>query len=90
MFILYDFEYFGFPADAEIYVEKILAFIEKNIETYPAKDTPEELSHYGEKYLIYPANNHTSWYIFFSQIQHVYFVKFITNNHTEMIKNFNL
>ncbi|MGC4128298.1 MAG: hypothetical protein QM564_01780 [Bergeyella sp.] len=80
----------GFIEDAQKYVNKIYDFVEQKITIYPAKDTPEELAHYGEKYLIYFANNHTSWYIFFSQIQNVYFVKFITNNHTEIIKNFNL
>lgn len=40
--------------------------------------------------MLYKANNHTSWYIFFDQSEHKYLIKFITNNHTDFIQNFNL
>lgn len=89
-FIMFLEEYFGFLEDAEKYVDKIYDYIEESIFTYPAKNTPQNLIQYGEKYLIYKANNNTIWYIFFSQTENDYIVKFITNNHTDFITRFNL
>ncbi|ANI88054.1 hypothetical protein A9P82_01185 [Arachidicoccus ginsenosidimutans] len=90
MDVLFKQEYFGFMDSAEEYVLKIKSFIEENIATFPAKNTPVELQQYGEKYLTYKANEHTSWYIFFSQIEQNYFIKFITNNHTSLAAKLNI
>ena len=32
-------------------------------------------------YITYQRNSNTTWYIFFSVIEDIYFVKYITNNH---------
>lgn len=88
--ILFQKEYFGFSESAKDYVDRITHYVEENIELHPAKNTPHELSHYGEKYIVYKANDKTSWYIFFSQEESFYFIQYITNNHTGFIANFNL
>lgn len=90
LFVLYEDEYFGFIEDAAKYVSKIYDFIEQKITTYPTKNTPPKLIQHGEKYLVYKANNQTSWYIFFSQIEQTYFIKFITNNHTDLAAQLNI
>ena len=87
--ILFEKEYFGFKQDAINYTQKIKIFIEENISNYTIKISPEEFKNFGEKYIVYKANNHTSWYIFFSQEAQYFFIKFITNNHTDFIKDFN-
>ena len=90
LLILYTKNYFAFKEDAQKYVDKIYDFIRNNISTYPAKKTPAALSAYGSKYIICKANARTTWYIFFDVNEEKYFVKFITNNHTELATNFNL
>lgn len=87
--ILFENEYFGFREDAIIYTRKIKIFIEENISNYPAKISPEKFKKHGEKYIIYKANQQTSWFIFYSQEEQYFFIKFITNNHTDFIKDFN-
>ena len=89
-FVMFIEGYFGFIEDAEKYINKIYDYIEENIFTYPSKNTPKNLSKYGEKYMIYKANNNTTWYIFFSQINSMYAIKFITNNHSNFISQINL
>lgn len=88
--ILFEKEYLGFPTDAQNYVVKIVEFISQNISTYPSKNTPQYLTQFGEKFMLYKANAQTSWYIFFDQNEHKFLIKFITNNHTDFIKDFNL
>lgn len=88
--ILFKKEYFGFSESAKSYVDRITCYIEEHIELHPTKNTPDELAHYGKKYIVYKANDKTSWYIFFSQESNVYFIQYITNNHTGLIANFNL
>lgn|SRR5690606_7782499 len=90
VYLLFEKEYFGFEEDAKNYVDKITYFIEEKLPDYPTKPTPEKLEKFGEKYIVYKANDRTSWYIFFSQEEEFYFIKFITNNHTDFIKDFNL
>lgn len=88
--ILFEKEYFGFKEDAQIYVAKIKWFIDDNISVYPPKKVPIELKEFGEKYILYKANPQTTWYIFYIQDEHRFLIKFITNNHTDIIQNFNL
>lgn len=90
MDVLFENEYFGFMDSAEEYVLNIRYFIENNIGTYSTKNTPAELIQHGEKYLVYKANNQTSWYIFFSQIEQTYFIKFIANNHSNLAARLNI
>lgn len=88
--ILFEKEYFGFKEDAQIYVAKIKWFIDDNISVYPPKKVPIELKEFGEKYILYKASPQTTWYIFYIQDEHRFLIKFITNNHTDIIQNFNL
>ncbi len=87
--ILFEKEYFNFRDDAIKYVLSIKNFVHQNI-SYPAKKTPIKYSKYGEKYMFYKANASTTWYIFFNQDEHRFVVKFIANNHTDFIADFNL
>lgn len=88
--VLFEKEYFGFPESAEEYVNKIREFIEQKIGFYPPKNTHLELLKFGEKYIRYESNSNTSWYIFYSQIDHTYFIKLISNNHSEYLAGLNL
>lgn len=90
VYLLFQNEYFGFEEEAKKYVDKITFFIEENISTYPSRKSTEEFKKFGEKFILYKANSQTSWYIFFDQNEHKYLIKFITNNHTDFIKDFNL
>lgn len=65
------------------YVDKIVDFIEWDIENFPHKPTPEKLIRFGSKYVFYKANERTTWYIFFENKGNRYVVTYITNNHTE-------
>ena len=87
--VLFENEYFSFRDDAIEYVLKIRDYVRQNI-AYPAKETPIKFREHGEKYLFYKANANTTWYIFFNQDEQRFVIKFITNNHTDFIANFNL
>lgn len=87
--VLFENEYFSFRDDAIEYVLKIRDYVRQNI-AYPAKETPIKFRDHGEKYMFYKANANTTWYIFFNQDEQRFVVKFITNNHTNFIANFNL
>lgn len=84
--ILFDKEYFGFEESAQIYVQKIYDFIESELPDFPPKQTPDELSRFGSEYVLYKANNHTTWYLFFERKDNRYLVTYITNNHVEKIR----
>ena len=71
-------------------MDRIYDFIRDNISTFPAKNTPTNLIEYGEKYILYKVNQRTSWYIFFTLKNGIYYVDFISNNHTDLIADFNL
>lgn len=88
--LLFEKEYFGFKEDAVLYVLKIKHYISQNISSFPAKSTPTEHRHHGEKYIFYKANVNTTWYIFFSQEEQTFFIQFITNNHSDFTTKFNL
>ena len=88
--ILYQQNYFGFIDEAEDYVDRIYDFIRDNISTRQAKNTPTNLKQYGERYICYIANQRTSWYIFFTHRNGIYYVDFITNNHTGLVSTLNL
>lgn len=81
--VLFEKEYFGFEESAQIYVSRIYDFIEYELVKFPPKQTPHNLSRYGTKYVFYKANNRTTWYIFFENIENRYLVTYITNNHME-------
>jgi len=87
---LFEKDYFGFPESAEEYVNNIRNFIEEKIGIYPSKSTPKELIKFGENYIRYEANTKTSWYIFYSQIEQTYFIKLITNSHSDFTAGLHL
>jgi len=90
--ILYKDEYFGFVESATAYVDRIIDFIFHSIGTYPRNIAPEKLQKFGSYYLIFKANDHTSWYIFFDfdEIENIYLISAILNNHSPSIRFMNL
>ncbi len=76
-------KYFSFEESAVHYGEKIYDFINDNIDSPIAKNSPEKYKKYGKKYLRYKANNQTSWYIFFDQKGNRFLVNHILNNHSQ-------
>lgn len=64
-FILFKEEYFSYLENSILYKDKIIDFIEENIEHFPSRKTPAELKNYGSRYVFYKSNQRTTWYIFF-------------------------
>ena len=83
--ILYDQDYFGFLDSALNYVTKLKMFTDQNIHILQHHPAPEYFSKYqsGMKYIAYPANKRTTWYIFFKQSGNRFLIYYITNNHFE-------
>lgn len=84
VFTLFKEDYFSYPENAKIYVDKIVDFKSSNIETFPNKITPLKLVHLGEKYIFYKANSRTTWYIFFEKHKNKIIVTGILNNHSPL------
>lgn len=82
-FILFQNHYFGFLESSFEYVDNLVDYIEHNLSIFPHKDTPENISSLGSKYIFYKINHQTTWYIFFENEENRYIVTYITNNHTE-------
>ncbi len=78
-------DYFSFLDSALNYVEEIEEFIEQKIHILQHHPAPEYFSKYqsGMKYIVYPANKKTVWYIFFKQSGNRFLIYYITNNHFE-------
>ena len=83
--ILYQEDYFGFIESAKKYTADIFTFIEQKIHIHPNYPAPQYFSKYqsGMKYIAYPANKRTTWYIFFKQSSNRFLIYYITNNHFE-------
>lgn len=81
--ILLDKEYFSFTETADEYIEDLVAFILKNIDTIPHKPAPTYFAKYGKNlfYISYNRNNRTTWYILFEKTVTHYLIRYITNNH---------
>lgn len=81
--VLVDKGYLGTYFFAISYVEDLIADIQQNIHSKLKKKAPAFFERYGKDmyYITYQRNRNTTWYIFFSEIEDVYFVKYITNNH---------
>lgn len=86
VFTLFKEDYFSYPENAKIYVDKIVNFTFNSIETFPHKITPSKLVHLGEKYIFYKANSRTTWYIFFDSNTNKILITGILNNHCEEAK----
>lgn len=86
VFELYSKDYFSNLENAIAYKEKIISFIKNSINTFPAKKSPNKLSHFGSYYVFYVANSRTSWYIFFEKFDHTFLITSIINNHSYYAK----
>jgi hypothetical protein len=87
IFVLYKENYFSYLENAIGYKNKIIDFIEENIENFPYQNTPLPLYSLGSKYIFYKSNARTTWYVFFEKEENQILITYISNNHTE-IANF--
>jgi hypothetical protein len=83
--ILYYGEYLGSIESAKQYVTNIKDYIEQRLPSLVKRPAPPYFEKYGNAmhYVIYNANRHTTWYIFFRQKGNRYLIRYITNNHVE-------
>jgi hypothetical protein len=84
--ILFIKNYFDYIANAVLYKEKIVDFIDNNIQKTSALTSPKDLIQFGSRFIVYKANARTSWYIFFEKEDSNFLITHITNNYTEEIK----
>lgn len=75
--------YLGTYDFAISYVEDLVYFIQANIQKKIRMKAPAYFNKFGSDlwYIAYRRNINTTWYIFFTQMEDVYWVKYITNNH---------
>lgn len=75
--------YLGTYDFAISYVEDLVYFIQANIQKKIRMKAPAYFNKFGSDlwYITYRRNTNTTWYIFFTQMEDVYWVKYITNNH---------
>ena len=83
---LYEKDYFSSLEYAIDYKEKIILFLKKSVNLFPAKKTPKKLKSFGSLYVFYKANRRTTWYIFFERFDNNFLITHITNNHSEDAK----
>ena len=86
-YLLFQKEYFGFIENSFEYVDEIIDFIEYNLPIFPFRKTPENLIELGSKYIFYKANQTTTWYVFFENVENRYLVTLITNSHSEIVQH---
>ncbi len=79
--VLFHEEYFGYVESAFSYVDKLIDYVEVNINTFPHKKTPVKLLHLGSHYIFYTSNPRTTWYLFFELRNFNYLITGILNNH---------
>lgn len=81
--VLIEKGYFSFYETSALYIEDLVAFVEKSIHTTPHKVAPDYFSRYGTNlhYISYNRNKYTTWYIFFEKTSFRYYIRHITNNH---------
>lgn len=84
--VLYTNEYFGHIERAELFVDKIIEFIDENISLFPARKTPLKIKYLGSNYIFYKSNQRTTWYIFFEQKEHNFVITNIINNNCKEAK----
>lgn len=84
IYLLFEEEYFSYPENALIYVNKIVDFTINEIAAFPHKQTPIKLKNYGSNYIFYKSNPRTTWYIFFEKFQNKILVTGILNNHSPL------
>jgi hypothetical protein len=64
---LFSKEYFSYEENAIEYVQKLVFYIEENIDGLPHKKISKFPLKYGDFYVFYKSNSRTTWYIFFSK-----------------------
>lgn len=87
VYTLFREEYFSYPENAQLYVDKIVNFIVLEINSFPHKNTPQKLHYLGSSYIFYKASNRTVWYVFFEKKNQDYLITGIINNHCEEMKD---
>jgi len=88
IFVLFEDEYFGFVESSEEYINRIVDFINSNIDNFASKKTPTPLQKFGPNYIFYRINPRTTWYIFFEKQNEYFFITHLMNNHCEDAKWF--
>jgi hypothetical protein len=83
--ILYYKEYFSYKKSAQDYINNLYDFI-LTIPSLRYKTTLNKK--YGAFYCCYKHNAKTSWYFLFDIEDNTYFIKNITNNHSEKYVKF--
>lgn len=68
IFTLFKEDYFSYFKNSVNYKNKLIAFIDSNFATFPARKTPVPLKHLGSNYIFYKSNQRTTWYIFLNKI----------------------
>ncbi|PKP18836.1 MAG: hypothetical protein CVU07_01140 [Bacteroidetes bacterium HGW-Bacteroidetes-23] len=81
---LFEDEYFSYPENAVIYVNKIVDFTINEISTFPHKKTPFKLKNLGSRYIFYKSNSRTTWYLFFENHKNKILITGILNNHSPL------
>ncbi|RZJ48278.1 MAG: hypothetical protein EOO19_07640 [Chryseobacterium sp.] len=85
-YTLFEKEYFGFLESSFDYIDNLIDFLEYNLPIFPYRSTPLNLIDLGSKYIFYKANQNTTWYIFFENLDNHFLVTFITNNYSEIVQ----
>ncbi len=85
--VLFKKEYFGFLDSFIIYKDKIIEFIDNNIETFLARKIPIKLDYLGSYYFFYKSNQRTTWYVFFENIDNNFLITSILNSNSIEIKD---
>jgi hypothetical protein len=86
VYILFKEDYFSYPENAKLYVDKIVNFVSSEIFTFPHKQSPKNLKYLGSNYIFYKSNKRTTWYVFFEKKNQNYLITGIINNHCEEAK----
>jgi len=75
--------YFGTYDFAISYVEDLINYIQTKIHIKLKKKAPINFCIYGSDlwYITYRRNTNTTWYIFFEQLDDLFWIKYISNNH---------
>ncbi len=84
--ILFHKDYFSYFENSVIYKDKIIEFIERDIQNFPSRKTPEILKNFGQNYIFYKSTQRTTWYIFFEKMNNNYLITNIINSNSEEVK----
>ena len=85
VYTLFSEKYFSFEENAQNYVDKIVNYIIREIDSFPHKTTPKKLKYLGSFYIFYKANKRTTWYVFFEKKRGQYLVTSILNNYCKEV-----